>query len=43
MDHPNIVKLYETYEDKDFVYMVMEICDGGELFFLIDEKGIFLI
>ena len=24
MDHPNIIKLYETYEDSLFVYLVME-------------------
>jgi calcium-dependent protein kinase len=39
LDHPNIVRLYETFEDKDNIYLVMEICDGGELFFLIDKEG----
>jgi calcium-dependent protein kinase len=23
-DHPNIIKLFETYEDKKFFYLVME-------------------
>merc|ERR1719331_1858039 len=32
LDHPNIVKLYETYEDSMNVYLVMECCTGGELF-----------
>ena len=32
LDHPNIVKLYETYEDAQNVYLVMECCTGGELF-----------
>eukprot|EP00746_Dinoflagellata_sp_MGD_P007591 gnl/MRDRNA2_/MRDRNA2_115046_c0_seq1.p1 gnl/MRDRNA2_/MRDRNA2_115046_c0~~gnl/MRDRNA2_/MRDRNA2_115046_c0_seq1.p1 ORF type:complete len:530 (+),score=113.82 gnl/MRDRNA2_/MRDRNA2_115046_c0_seq1:81-1670(+) len=32
MDHPNIIKLYETFEDAKFYYMVMELCEGGELF-----------
>jgi calcium-dependent protein kinase len=35
LDSPNIVKYYETYEDQDYVYLVMEYCPGGELFDLI--------
>jgi calcium-dependent protein kinase len=31
VDHPNIVKYYETYEDDKFVYLVMELCPGGEI------------
>ena len=32
LDHPNIVKLYEVFEDKNSIYLVTEICSGGELF-----------
>lgn len=32
IDHPNIVKYLETYDDKRFLYLVMEKCDGGNLF-----------
>lgn len=32
LDHPNIIKLYETYEDAKNVYLSMELCSGGELF-----------
>ena len=32
LDHPNIIKLYEVYENEDFIYIVMELCNGGELF-----------
>jgi calcium-dependent protein kinase len=32
LDHPNIVKYYETYEDPKYMYLVMENCPGGELF-----------
>jgi len=32
VDHPNIVKYFETYDDKKFIYLVMELCTGGELF-----------
>jgi calcium-dependent protein kinase len=32
MDHPNIVKMYEFLEDEKRIYIVTEICKGGELF-----------
>ena len=32
MDHPNIVKMYEFLEDDKRIYIVTEICKGGELF-----------
>ncbi|CDW86363.1 protein kinase domain containing protein [Stylonychia lemnae] len=32
LDHPNIIKYYETYDDVKYIYMVMEYCSGGELF-----------
>jgi calcium-dependent protein kinase len=31
VDHPNIVKLFETYEDAKYVHLVMEMCPGGDL------------
>mmetsp|Transcript_17176 Transcript_17176/g.36938 ORF Transcript_17176/g.36938 Transcript_17176/m.36938 type:complete len:571 (+) Transcript_17176:617-2329(+) len=39
MDHPNIVKLFETFEDSHSTYLVMELCTGGELFDKIVEQG----
>jgi calcium-dependent protein kinase len=32
LDHPNIIKLYETYEDQSTIYMVLELATGGELY-----------
>lgn len=32
LDHPNIMKLYEFYEDTTFWYIVTEVYSGGELF-----------
>ena len=31
-DHPNIIKLYDIYEDNKFIYLIMEECSGGEFF-----------
>lgn len=41
LDHPNIVKLYEWYEDEKNFYLVMELCTGGELFEKIQNAGQF--
>ncbi|XP_010546723.1 PREDICTED: calcium-dependent protein kinase 32-like [Tarenaya hassleriana] len=38
-EHPNIVSLKETYEDANAVHLVMELCEGGELFDRIVAKG----
>lgn len=32
LDHPNIIKLYEFYEDEKRCYLVTELCTGGELY-----------
>jgi len=39
LDHPNILKLYEVYEDKQQFYLVMELVQGKELFDKIVERG----
>jgi calcium-dependent protein kinase len=38
VDHPNIVKYYETYNDENYLHIVMELCTGGELFDRIASK-----
>jgi len=41
LDHPNIVRLYESFQDRKSVFLIMEWCDGGELFERIVEAGTF--
>ena len=38
IDHPNIIQLYEVYETKLEVILVLELVSGGELFDYISEK-----
>eukprot|EP01128_Nolandella_sp_AFSM9_P012850 TRINITY_DN9689_c0_g1_i1.p1 TRINITY_DN9689_c0_g1~~TRINITY_DN9689_c0_g1_i1.p1 ORF type:complete len:382 (+),score=129.78 TRINITY_DN9689_c0_g1_i1:58-1146(+) len=39
VDHENILKLFEIYEDDVNVYIVMELINGSELFDRIVDKG----
>jgi len=41
LDHPNIVRLFETYEDGSDIFLVMEYCQGGELFERLVNEGVF--
>ena len=41
ISHPNIVNIFDIYEDSKKYYIVMEICEGGELFEAISEQGAF--
>jgi serine/threonine protein kinase len=31
-DHPNIIKIFDLYEDKSNYYIITEYCSGGELY-----------
>uniref|UniRef100_A0ACD5WF28 Uncharacterized protein n=2 Tax=Avena sativa TaxID=4498 RepID=A0ACD5WF28_AVESA len=39
LPHPNIVSLSTAYEDDEAVHLLMEICEGGELFDRIVARG----
>ena len=39
LHHPNIVELFEVYEENEKIYLVMDLETGGELFDRIIEKG----
>ena len=41
IDHPNIVKLIDVFEDERHFCLIMELMEGGELFDLIVEKDHF--
>ena len=39
LDHPNIIKLFNVYEDFRYFYLVMEFCSGGELYDRMHKRG----
>lgn len=39
LDHPNVVKLYESFEDENCVFLSMELCAGGDLFDRVLSDG----
>lgn len=41
LDHPNILKLYEFFQDEKNYYLITELCSGGELFDRIINNGSF--
>lgn len=41
LDHPHIVKLFETFYENGSFYLVMELCNGGDIFDKILEIGNF--
>lgn len=40
LDHPNIIKLFETFEDDDYLYLVLEYCAGGDVLDRIVADGV---
>jgi len=39
LKHKNIIGLFEVYDEKDHIYLVMELVTGGELFDQIVSRG----
>lgn len=40
LDHPNIVRAFSSHEDDDCIYMVLELCEGGNLFRYLKRRQI---
>ena len=38
LDHPYIITYVESFEDQKYLYIVMEYCDGQEMFLYLEEK-----
>lgn len=39
LNHPSILRLFDYFEDKKSIFLVLELCSGGELFDrIIDQK-----
>lgn len=38
LDHPNVIKFHEIYEDSQYFFIVQEYCGGGELLKQITKK-----
>lgn len=38
-EEERVVRLKEAMEDAEFVYLIMELCEGGELFDRIVARG----
>ena len=41
LDHPNIVKYFETYEDENYLHIVMEYIEGDNLFRVLTRQNKF--
>ena len=37
--HPYIIKLYDIFENVDYIYIIMEYCSGGDLFSDIKKRN----
>uniref|UniRef100_A0A0G4FA06 non-specific serine/threonine protein kinase n=1 Tax=Chromera velia CCMP2878 TaxID=1169474 RepID=A0A0G4FA06_9ALVE len=41
LDHPNILRIYEVFEDDNTFFLILELCEGGELFDRLLANGTF--
>ena len=36
--HPNLIRMFDVFENIDHIYIVMEILDGGDLFSYLEKR-----
>ena len=41
IDHPNIMKIFEFFEDDKNIYLINEFCGGGDIAHIHDKYGLF--
>ena len=39
LKHPSVLELYTFFEDKTYVYLVLELCHNGELQSFLKKQG----
>ena len=39
LEHPNIMKIYEYFDDNEYIYIVSELCDQGDLLGKMNKLG----
>lgn len=41
LDHPHILRIYDLYKDQRYIYMITELCEGGDIFSMIQKADNF--
>jgi serine/threonine protein kinase len=37
LDHPNILRLHEYFENESFIYLILDLCTGGNLLLTLNS------
>ncbi len=40
LDHPNVIKVYEIFEEESMLHLVLELCNGGDLIDFITKTSV---
>ena len=41
LEHPNIIKLYDYFDDENDIFLVLELAKGGQLYSKLMRNGRF--